>query len=208
MFKVLFIIVIFSGIAGIVLFITGLIRKKQRLWVTGIVLTGFTAILLIISVVMAVMRSSKYINSRNKFEMEQFQYNKTKSENIEIQETSPSLEEKEGVNGFIKGIDEKLTKVDIKADSHLKKQGVNIAAIDDYTIQTTEKNGIPLKIIFNEDYTNNITLIAYDHDYSSIGAYTIACSGKKGEEQKKVFIFSKKIHFSDIYYCILTQSNQ
>ena len=216
MYFFLIIIALLIGLPGIILFILGLIQKKQIQWIIGSAMIFVSLLIFVFSIVMMVRNSANFFrkNLNNNHSYYSNKYDRYSDENNdrenieESDKTKETFSDDKGISGFIKGVDNKLTLIHVKTDQQLADKGVTIDKIEDYTSQTLKRNGIPLKLNLTENFNGKITLTAYSADNTEISACTIIYSATKGDDQSLEFDFDKIVNFSDIKYCILTESIQ
>lgn len=216
MFFFLIIIAILILIPGIILFILGLVQKKQTQWIIGSVIIFVSLIILVFSIVITIRNSANFFRKNMNHNLNHsyydnnkyYRYSEENSNAVESDQTTNKYVDTKDVSGFIKGIDNKLTLIHVKIDQQLTEKGVTIVKIEDYTAQSIKRNGIPIQINLSEDFNGKITLTAYNADNIEISSCTIVFSTTKGKEQSIEFDFNKFVNLSDINYCILTESIQ
>ena len=104
-----------------------------------------------------------------------------------------------GIKAISQGLDEGLNTSTVFIDESLNKDGVMIklARIDD-----EELNNIALNLLFNDGFSNELTLVAYDNNGNKVESVTKNVIALKGSEKTEAFEFQNRDAI-DIAYCIL-----
>ena len=74
---------------------------------------------------------------------------------------------------------------------------IKLARIDD-----EELNNIALNLLFNDGFSNELTLVAYDNNGNKVESVTKNVIALKGSEKTEAFEFQNRDAI-DIAYCIL-----
>ncbi|MCE3260350.1 MAG: hypothetical protein K0S12_1991 [Bacteroidetes bacterium] len=104
----------------------------------------------------------------------------------------------EGVGAVIKGaeegFDKGLTKVNLKADTSVSVFGIKIGKCGKYYSDSLKTNVVSAYGVFNEDFNNELLLIATDNDNQEVGRVKQKLNEKEGASKYIDFAFDKRMN--------------
>lgn len=204
--------------------IGGLVKKKQKVWIGGLIGFVLFSLLTVFAGYTYVKKSIAYMGSKEfQDDTKQSAENVGKTWGNTVSGTAQGLAstlddeaiEKlankgativgKGIKAVSKGLDETVGKTTVFSDESLDKQGITIGRAEEITDST--KNSFGLFLEFKQDFKGRLNLVAYDskglkQDNSEIEILAKAGSGK-------VYVFQFSYFKPGVSgYCILSYQGE
>ena len=203
--------------------IGGLVKKKQKVWISSLVAFVVFALVSVFSFYIYAVKSIDYM-ATDEFQNE----TRKKAENVgktwgntvsgTAEGLSATLDDEaiaklanksaiivgKGVKAFAKGYDENAGSTTVFSDESVDKSGIIIGRVEQ--ISGSEKNSFGLFLEFKKDFDGELFLTAYDSKGQKMDKKGIKIEEKAGKA--KVYVFNFDYFNPGLSgYCILTKAN-
>jgi hypothetical protein len=195
----------FGGIlfflAGLILFIIGLVNKKQKMFITGLSIFIVGLVALIVSLFIGALKLSEKIKK---------EANKNQSYFNSVMDPQPNpyaicgdsnRVEKNSAFGYITDENGNNVYVKVQPGAEFISKGIRIESIRKSSSTDKQKKHISLALSFESSFSGRVTLTAYSLKSKELGKSTSVIDSKAGSVMDVAFLLSKNILFSDISYC-------
>lgn len=222
MFLLFFLILLFS--AGLTLLILGLILKKPRQWISGIVICAVSLIGGIFWLVSLISKFPEKLINNNHYKFE-YHYSypdnsdvddnddydaDDKEDSISQKDKTPQFEREQNtkkITGFIQDSDKSLIFIRIYPDAVFDEYGIVVNKIDTYNTTDNTKKEIPLNITFNNKFKGQLQLILFTSDDTELARSYVEINQKENSTFTVKFAFDKSVNFLKINYARLKTSD-
>jgi len=196
------------AMTGVVLLIIGLVQKTKPLWISGVISFALAIVLFLSAFFFGIYKFFSMVEKAAKLNYHYFEYKKYNVPNYESfqDSTEISLDSlySKPITGIING--ENYSEVFVKV---FPIKSITDKEIDIVKIEKSSKNRpntICLLFSFEQKYSGNFTLKAYDSSNTLLNSSKVMVHMNPKMENTIEFVFPKGTNFSIISYLTLEES--
>lgn len=200
----LIIISILLGIAGIVFFITGLVKGKTKMWISGMffftagIITGIMNFNKSLSVI-----TDNAVENTNTADVKKKHNNYVYSDSTTYSERPVDSTYAEPISGMVEDEDSKKVYIKIFPSRDIKSCGLSLEDVENGHRSKDVSKAIAVILNVDKAFSGNLMIHAYDYEKKLLGKSTAKVKGLMGDRKTINFPFTKSTDFSLIDYCTL-----
>jgi hypothetical protein len=195
-------------VGGVLLQILGLVRKKPKLWIPGIIISSIIGLLVMSGIIFTIIKDNawrmkpygEYYQNPNLYDNPAPEY-----EEIAPSETDSvsNILNTQAVTGYVKDANKNSVLIKVYPDNYMELHGIRILSIGDTKFAKKEE-AVAVGLAFNKDFKGRIRLQFYNSKNIELSYDVLDVSQEEGSQLELEFLTGNNLHFSDIDYCIIT----